>query len=120
MKKIISCFILSLFIGVMITGCKTCISSETFKDEAVIVKTVYTPTRIAYVHTGKVTSPIIYPDPASYDVTLSYDGIEHQFDNSSLYNYCKKHEGESIQVDISIDKFDDGTTRTDIVNWYID
>ena len=118
MKKIISCLILSLFIGVMITGCKTCISSETFKDEAVISKTDYTPTRIAYIQTGKITSPIIYP--ASYDVTLSYDEMEYHFDNSSLYNYCKKHEGESIQVDISIDKFDDGTTKTDIVNWYID
>ena len=118
MKKNISCLILSLFIGVMITGCKTCISSETFKDEAVISKTVYTPTRIAYVHTGKITSPIIYL--ASYDVTLSYDEMEYHFDNSALYNYCKKHEGESIQVDISIDKFDDGTTKTDIVNWYID
>lgn len=118
MKKIISCLILSLFIGVMITGCKTCISSETFKDEAVISKTDYTPAHIVYVYTGKVRSPIIYT--ASYDVTLSYDGIEHHFDNSALYKYCKKHEGESIQVDISIDKFDDGTTRTDIVNWYID
>ena len=112
MKKNISCLILSVFIGVMITGCKTCISSETFKDEAVISKTVYTPTRIAYIQTGKITSPIIYQ--------ASYDGMEYHFDNSSLYNYCKKHEGESIQVDISIDKFDDGTTRTDIVNWYID
>lgn len=118
MKKIISCLILSLFIGVMITGCKTCISSETFKDEAVIAKTDYTPSSIVSVPVGKIISPIIHP--ASYDVTLSYNGIEYQFDNSDLYNYCKDHEGESIQVDISIDKFDDGTTRTDIVNWHID
>ena len=118
MKKIISCLILSLFIGVMITGCKTCISSEAIEDEAVIVKTDYTPSTIVCVPVGKIISPIIYP--ASYDVTLSYNGIEYQFDNSDLYNYCKDHEGESIQVDISIDKFDDGTTRTDIVNWHID
>lgn len=118
MKKFISCFILSVFIATLLTGCKTCISTETFKDEAVIVNTVYTPTRIMPVCTGKTVSTVIYP--SSYDVTLSYDGVEYNFDNSKLYNYCKNHKGELLMVDIAINKYDDGTTKTDIVNWHIE
>lgn len=49
-----------------------------------------------YVHVHRTLVPISHHHPAKYLITITYEGIEQTFDNSTLYN--KVDVGDSVEV----------------------
>lgn len=101
--------LLLLVVALLLSGCA--ISKEVKRESenviGVIVSTNYTPARIIPINCGKVITFI--NQPASYRVTVEYNGIRKVFDNSFLYNNYKA--GDNINLTLITIYYDNGDLR---------
>ena len=88
--------LLLLVVALLLSGCA--IPKEVKRESenviGVVVSTNYTPARIIPINCGKVITFI--NQPASYRVTVEYNGIRKVFDDSFLYNNYKA--GDNINL----------------------
>ena len=88
--------LLLLAVALLLSGCA--IPKEVKRENenviGVVVSTNYTPARIIPINCGKVIT--FMSQPASYRVTVEYNGIRQVFDDSFLYNNYKA--GDNINL----------------------
>ena len=101
--------LLLLVVTLLLSSCA--ISKEVKRESenviGVVVSTNYTPPRIIPINCGKVITFI--NQPASYRVTVEYNGIRKVFDNSFLYNNYKV--GDNINLTFITIYYDNGDLR---------
>lgn len=101
--------LLLLVVALLLSGCA--ISKEVKRESenviGVVVSTNYTPPRIIPINCGKVITFI--NQPASYRVTVEYNGIRKVFDDSFLYNNYKA--GDNINLTLITIYYDNGDLR---------
>lgn len=109
MKKNILIFLLLIVMVFSLVGCAECISTEYENVEVEIVDEYYSPEWYQPVFTGKSTALITHP--ATYRITIKYNGIEYTFGDSDTYNKYKDKVGQTTIGTLEIRSYDDGTTR---------
>ena len=109
MKKNILMFLLPLVIMFSLVGCAECISTEYENVEVKIIDEHYSPTWYQPVFTGKSTTLITHP--ATYRITIEYNGVEYTFSDSDTYDRYKDKVGQTAIGTLEIRSYDDGTTR---------
>ena len=101
--------LLLLVVTLLLSSCA--ISKEVKRESeniiGVVVSTNYIPARIIPINCGKVITFI--NQPASYRVTVEYNGIQKVFDNSFLYNNYKV--GDNINLTLITIYYDNGDLR---------
>ena len=101
--------LLLLVVALLLSGCA--ISKEVKRESenviGVVVDTNYTPPRIIPIHCGKVIT--LMNKPASYRVTVEYNGIRKVFDDSFLYNNYKV--GDNINLTLITIYYDNDEVR---------
>lgn len=101
-----------LLLLVVVLLLSSCAISKEVKRESenvigVVVSTNYTPPRIIPINCGKVITFI--NQPASYRVTVEYNGIQKIFDDNFLYNNYKA--GDNINLTLITIYYDNGDLR---------
>ena len=114
MKKNILMLLLLLVIVFSLVGCAECISTEYENVEVKIVDEYYSPTWYQPVFTGKSTALITHP--ATYRITIEYNGVEYTFSDSDTYDRYKDKVGQTTIGALEIRNYDDGTIRYDIIS----
>ena len=101
--------LLLLVVALLLSGCA--ISKEVKRESenviGIVVSTNYTPARITPINCGKVITFIT--QPASYRVTVEYNGIRKVFADSFLYNNYKA--GDNINLTLITIYYDNGNFR---------
>lgn len=101
MKKL-ACALFAVVLTLTLVGCVTIVKSETKVVEATIIEADRDP----MMTFGKTVKP------ADYDILLKYGDIETWIDVSrSEYNEYKDLVGATIEVNLIIDYYDDGTIK---------
>jgi hypothetical protein len=54
--------------------------------------------------------------PATYRITVEYDGAEYNIGGSDVYNTYNDRIGETIEALLEIRTYDDGTVKYDILS----
>lgn len=101
-----------LLLLVVVLLLSSCAISKEVKRESeniigVVVSTNYIPARIIPINCSKVITFI--NQPASYRVTVEYNGIQKVFDNSFLYNNYKV--GDNINLTLITIYYDNNEVR---------
>lgn len=101
-----------LLLLVVVLLLSSCAISKEVKRESenvigVVVSTNYTPPRIIPIHCGKVIT--LMNKPASYRVTVEYNGIEEVFNDSFLYDNYKA--GDNINLTLITIYYDNNEVR---------
>lgn len=101
--------LLLLVVALLLSGCA--ISKEVKRENenviGVVISKNYTPPRIIPINCGKVIT--FMNQPASYRVTVEYNGIQKIFDDSFLYNNYKV--GDNINLTLIIIYYDNDEVR---------
>ena len=106
----------SLLIGLStLTGCTKCIKKTTEPVKVKIVNEYYNPgqIKVAGYSDGR---PIIKNEPAEYEITVEYDGVDYSFHSESVYRKYHGRVGEMIQGTLVTREYDDGTSKSRIVS----
>jgi len=106
----------SLLIGLStLTGCTKCIKKTTEPVKVKIVNEYYNPEQIKVAgYSGG--RPIIKNEPAEYEITVEYDGVDYSFHSESVYRKYHGRVGEMIQGTLVTREYDDGTSKSRIVS----
>ena len=110
MKKIL---ILLLYVSFLLTGCSKLVSTETKNVEVTITDTYHKASWMQPVSTGKFTTWITHP--AVWRVYVEYDGAEYTIDGADTYKLFEDKIGQTVTGILEIRKYDDGTSKYDIV-----
>ena len=107
-KQIIK-ILLVICLTLSLSGCVKCIDTRYEDVEARIVDEYYqgaysTPMRIGHIFT-------VISHPATYHITVEYEGIQYTIEGQSTYEKCKDHIGELVNVVMKIRKYDNGDIR---------
>lgn len=114
MKKNILIFLLVVVMMFLLAGCAECISTEYETVEVTIIDEYYNPEHTQPVFNGKTVGLITHP--ATYRITVEYNGVEYTFSDSDTYDRYKDMVGQTTTGTLEIRSYDDGTTRYVIVS----
>lgn len=114
MKKNILMFMLLVVMIFSLVGCAECISTEYENVEVKVVDEFYYPMWMQPVRCGKTTTFITHP--ATYRITIEYNGVEYTFSDSDTYDRYEDKVGQTATGTLEISNYDDGTTRYDIIS----
>lgn len=109
MKKNILMFLLLITMMFSLAGCAKCISTEYETVEVNIIDEYYYPEWFQPVTSGRMTSLITHP--ATYRITVEYNGVEYTFSDSDTYDRYADKVGQTTTGTLEIRSYDDGTTR---------
>lgn len=110
MKKIM-CISLICCMLLGLVGCKKCISTETKTVQVQIVDQHHTSSYTT-VHPNPVThSMFTMVHPATYCITVEYDGVKYKFTEEDIYDKYHDKVGEYINGKLVIKKYDNGTIK---------
>lgn len=110
MKKII-CISLMCCMLLGLVGCKKCISTEIETVQVQIVDQHHT-SAFTTVYPNPVTHTMsIQTHPATYCITVEYDGVRYKFTKEEIYNKYHDRVGEYINGKLVIKKYDNGTMK---------
>lgn len=99
--------------AIILSGCAKCVSTEYETVQAEIVDQHHRSAHTAPMMVGKVMTVRIVP--ASYSITVKYDGIEYTISGYDTWNEYKDMIGETVPATLEIRKYDDGTIKFDII-----
>lgn len=111
MKKIL---IFLLCISFLLTGCSKLVGTETKNVEVTITDTYHRAVWMQPVSTGKFTTWITHP--AVWRVYVEYDDVEYTIDDADTYELFEDKIGQTATGILEIRKYDDGTSKYDIVD----
>lgn len=114
MRKI-GIIVASLLIGLStLTGCTKCIKKSSEPVKVKIVNEYYDPERTrVYFSNGKIHT---YTEPAEYEITVKYDGIDYTIPGESTYRKYHGRIGETVQGMLVTREYDNGESTTQIVS----
>ena len=99
--------------AIILSGCAKVISTE---YETVQVEIVEQHHRSGYsvpMRVGKITTMRYVP--ATYGISVVYDGIEHYISGSETWRAYKDKIGEIVPATLEVRKYDDGIVKYDII-----
>ena len=97
-----------------LVGCAECISTEYQDVEVVVVDEYYRAAWIQPVWTGKFMMTVTHP--ATYRITVQYNGVEYTVGGQETYNKYKDKIGQTVVGKVEIKTYDDGTVEYDLVS----
>lgn len=112
MKRIISIICL-LFIFINLVGCAKCISTDYENVEVAIVDKYHRAMWLQPVRAGKTTTYITHP--ATWYITVEYDGVKYTVHGSETYNKYKDKIGQTATGTLEIKTYDNGNITYDII-----
>lgn len=100
-----------IIICLTFVGCAEITNTTVEVVEAEIIHTYYDESNVRMIWTGK--SYLYNTDPADYEITVSYDGLEKTFDDEEFFNECGglKSEGKKVELNLVTDYYDNGNIR---------
>lgn len=110
MKKLLA--LLSVVILCLtFVGCAKITNTTVEMVKAEITDTYYDESRVRLIWTGK--SYVCSRDPANYEITVSYDGLEKTFDDEEFFNECGGlgSKGKKVELNLITDYYDNGNIR---------
>ena len=113
MKQILIAVLL-LVVVISMMGCAKLVETKCETVDVTIVDQHYTAGWTQPIMAGKVISMIYHP--ATYGITVEYNGVEYYIGGFETYNTYKDRIGETVQGTLEIRTFDDGSTRYDIMS----
>lgn len=111
-RRILCVIFLSLIIAFVLVGCAKCISTETSTVQVKITDEYYHCAHTTPVFNGKTT--IIITHPATYKITVEYDGGKYSIFDMRTYNKYHDRVGEYVSGTLEKKKYDNGTETYDI------
>jgi len=105
-----------LVVGFTITlvGCASVISVE-YEDVSVTIVDEYHRGAWAQpVFIGKIITVVRHP--ATWQITVEYNGVEYTVSGSDTYNKYKDKIGQTVIGELETKTYDDGTKKYDIVS----
>lgn len=115
MKKFYYVLLLLILIFTL-TGCAECISTETSTVQVKVVDEHYVADYTTMLYYPAIHTFIPRTHPASYRITVEYDGIKYNFSDSETYNKYSDRVGEYVNGILEVRKYDDGTVRYNIID----
>jgi hypothetical protein len=115
MKKIQKAAIIIAALLIAASSFTACAKVVSTKEEVVQVKIVDEYHRAAWIQpfrAGKVTSFIHHP--AQYVITVEYNGVNYDINDSEAYNLYKSSIGEYTEGLLITTTYDDGTVKYDV------
>ena len=104
---------LILPIMAILTGCAKCVSTEYETVQVEIVDQHHRGSYRVPMKVGKVTT--MRTVPASYSITVTYDGVEYTISGYDTWHEYKDLIGETVPATLEIRTYDDGTMKLDII-----
>ena len=108
MKKLLA--LLSVVIVCLtFVGCAEITNTTIEVVEAEIIRTYYDESNVRMIWTGYIYSR----DPADYEITVSYEGLEKTFDDEEFFDECGglDSKGKKVELNLVTDYYDNGNTR---------
>lgn len=112
MKRILIAVLLLVMV-ISMMGCTKLVETKCETVDVKIVDQHYTGAWTQPIIVGKVISTIHHP--ATYGITVEYNGVEYYIGGFETYHTYKDRIGETVQGTLEIKLFDDGSTRYDII-----
>lgn len=112
MKKIFILILVLLLGCSILCGCAELISTEYETVQAEIIDEYYRGGYMVPMRVGKVTT--MRHVPATYRITVRYEGVEYYFGGHDTWEQYKDMVGETVAATLEIRTYDDGTIKRDI------
>ena len=110
MKRILS-ILMVVFLAFALFGCAKCINTE-YKDvEVTVVGKYYKDSHTKVEYNVPLKMPMTKRVPATYQITVEYDGANYTIDGVDTYNKYKDLVGQTTIGTLEICTYDNGTTR---------
>lgn len=111
-----------LMVLVMVTmifslaGCSKCISVEHENVEVTIVDEYHKPATTVMEYNVIYKMPMSKTVPATYKITVEYNGAEYVLTDSDTYNLYKNKVGQVVTGTLEIRSYDDGSIKYNIIS----
>lgn len=99
-----------------LVGCAKCVSTVYETVDVNITEKYYKPSYTTVEYNVIFKQPMPKFVPAVYRITVEYNGVEHTFSGSDVYNKYKDKVGQSATGKLEIRTYDDGAVIYDIVS----
>lgn len=117
LRNKILCVLVALLIFIFVlTGCAKCIGTETSTVQVKVTDEYYMAayTTMYYNPATKTMMPQFHP--AIYRITVGYNSVNYNIYGENIYDKYSDLVGEYVNGTLEIRKYDDGTTRYNIVD----
>ena len=112
--KKITVFLVALTVMVVCCSCAKLTNTEQKTVDVTITDSRHTTMYVTPIVSGKVTTMITHP--ATWNVSVQYDGNTYRLSGHKTYDLCSDHIGESAKAILETKYYDDGTIRNDIIS----
>ncbi len=109
MKKAIPILLIAT---TLLVGCSKIISTETETVKATVTDANYRCSLILPIQCGKTV--IHRTQPARYEITVKYGTVSTTINDRNLYNEYKDKVGSTIECELIIEHYDNGTTSQEL------
>ncbi len=109
-KKVLSILGVLLISISTLTGCAKCIDKTEELVKVEVINEYYKPeaTRLVTIINNV---PQFHTDPAEYEITVNYDGIEYTVTGSDTYKKYHGRIGETVQATLITKTYDNGKVK---------
>ena len=113
MKKKFCGFMLAAA-AVLLTGCASCVSTETKTVQVQVTDEYYKKEAMMFTCVQNVIVPVKIP--AVYEITVTYAGVDFTVSGKETYQKYADHIGEYTNATLERKKYSNGSVQYDIID----
>ena len=116
MKRFKFILLTVLFMGLVLTGCAECISTETSTVNVKVIEQYHKDDDTNVYYNVSLKQTMVIHDAAINRITVEYDGVQYSFDDQATYDKYYDKAGKYVKGTLETRKYDDGTIKQRIIS----